>query len=146
MLTASWKTFRWSHHLQRSKRRFFQCFAFADWEAAPTAIPIPPPTIPLAPRLPASGQRYAWTTFSFTGSSVFPGDFSHHSIEVNPHSNGLCIRWFGNQIIWIKSQHCSDVNGFLSDRKVSAYRDFPLSLTEQFLSPCDGFLPSYEHL
>ena len=31
------------------------------------------------------------TTFSFTGSSVFSKDFSHHSIEVNPLSNSLPV-------------------------------------------------------
>ena len=31
------------------------------------------------------------TTFSFTGSSVFPEDFSHHSVEVNPLSNSLPV-------------------------------------------------------
>ena len=31
------------------------------------------------------------TTFSFTGSSVFPEDFSHHSIEVDPFCNSLPV-------------------------------------------------------
>ena len=31
------------------------------------------------------------TTFTFTGSSVFTEDFSHHSIEVNPFGNSLSV-------------------------------------------------------
>ena len=31
------------------------------------------------------------TTFSFTGSSVFSKDFSHHSVKVNPLSNSLPV-------------------------------------------------------
>ena len=31
------------------------------------------------------------TTFSFTGSSVLPKDFSHHAVEVNPLSDSLTM-------------------------------------------------------
>ena len=54
ILTASWKTPSLVAPSPKKQTTILPVFFICCVRAAPTAIPIPPPTIPLAPRLPAS--------------------------------------------------------------------------------------------
>ncbi len=134
---------RWSPSPKQTT--IFQCFAFADWGCT-SSVPATTYLIPLAPRLPASRSAICIEPpFSFGFQCI-----SRISaiIRVNPLSNGcpvITVIW-GNQIILVKSQHCSDVSSFLSDRKVSHTGNFPLFTNWAIFKSMRQFLPSYQFI